>query len=57
MQILFYYVEDWMNGKSENFLVKFFEFSPRIWEAYVKGTELCFKFSSRLLFKFHLDFL
>ena len=53
MQILFYYIQDsklfivylpQMDGKSENFLLKFFEFSPRILETYVEATELCFKF-------------
>ena len=54
MQILFYYVQDAklftvylpeMDVKSENFVVKVLEFSPKILEA----TELCFKFSSAII--------
>ena len=49
MQILFYYVQDAklftvclpeIDVKSENFVVKVLEFSPKILEAYTEATEL-----------------
>ena len=58
VQILFYYVQDskhfivylpQMDGKSENFLLKLFNFSSRILETYVEATEVCFQFSYVIL--------
>ena len=58
MQLLFYYVQDSKlftvhlpetDVKTDNFVVKFLEFSPRILEGYVQATELCFTFSTAII--------
>ena len=69
MQLLFYYVQDSklftiklpeIGGKTENIVVKFLEFSPRILEAYVQATELCLIFSTaitKVVLQFSFGFL
>ena len=58
MQLLFYYVQDSKlftihfpetDTKSENIIMKFFEFSPDILKAYIQASELCFAFSNTIL--------
>ena len=49
-----------IGGKTENFVVNFLEFSPRILEAYVQATELCLTFSTaitKVVLQFSFGFL
>ena len=69
IQLLFYYVQDSklftvqlpdIGGKTENIVIKFLQFSPRILEAYVQATELCFIFSTaitKVVLQFSFGFL
>ena len=69
MQLLFYYVQDSklfivhlaeISVKSKNVVVEFLEFLPRILEAYVQATELCFMFTtaiSKVVLQFSFGFL
>ena len=57
IQLLFYYVQDSklftlylpeVSAKSQNIVVEFLKFSPRILEVYVQATELCFTFTTAI---------